>query len=256
MTQTVVGVFDTRDTAYAAGDALIDQGVDQSSIYLSAKKGTKGAGETGQSMEAIRRFLDDLFGPENAQDADHYAKEIERGSVLLSADLGDDVDVEPICEALEEAGAMDLEVQRTEEGQTESRGAEESQEEGGTLPVIEETLDVGKKARKGKVRVVSRVVETPVQKDVTLREEYATIKRRRVDEPINPDEAAMTEESIEIEEMSEQPVVSKKARVVEEVEVSKETGEKVQTVEDTVRRTEVDVEREPETKPGRKGGKK
>ena len=252
MTQTVIGVFDTRDTAYAAGDALIDQGIDESSIYLSAKKGTKGAGQKGQSMEAIRGFLSDLFGPENPEDVEYFADEIERGSVLLSADVPDNVDIEPIREALQSAGAVDMEVRRSEQS-TGSTGST-----GDTVQVVEETMDVGKKkVGKGTVRVVSRMVETPVKEDVTLREEYATIKRRPMDQPVSPEEVeAMGDETIEGEETAEKAVVGKSARIVEEVEVGKETSEKVETIEGTERHTEVDVERESGETTKRKGGKK
>ena len=48
---------------------------------------------------------------------------------------------------------------------------------------------------------------------------------------------------IEIKEHSEVPVVSKEPRVVEEISVNKEVNEHKEKVEDSVRKTEVDVER-------------
>jgi len=46
---------------------------------------------------------------------------------------------------------------------------------GGVIPVIEEELVVGKRqVERGGVRVFSRMVETPVQESVTLREEHAS----------------------------------------------------------------------------------
>ena len=47
-------------------------------------------------------------------------------------------------------------------------------------------------------------------------------------------------------ETAEEPVVSKQARVVEEVVVHKEVAEHTETVRGTARHTEVDVQREPE----------
>ena len=44
-------------------------------------------------------------------------------------------------------------------------------------------------------------------------------------------------------ERAEEPVVEKQARVVEEVKVGKKRSKNVQTVEDTVRKTDVEVER-------------
>ena len=42
--------------------------------------------------------------------------------------------------------------------------------------------------------------------------------------------------------MQKLPVVSKQARVVEEVSVGKDVNERNETISDTVRKTEVDVE--------------
>ncbi len=50
------------------------------------------------------------------------------------------------------------------------------------------------------------------------------------------------EEVIEVKEYAEEPVISKEARVVEEVRVNKESSERKETVKDKVRRTEVEVE--------------
>ena len=53
--------------------------------------------------------------------------------------------------------------------------------------------------------------------------------------------APFEEGAVEVTQMAEEPVVSKRARVVEEVAINKEVGERAETVRDTVRRTEVDV---------------
>ena len=50
------------------------------------------------------------------------------------------------------------------------------------------------------------------------------------------------ERSIEMEERAEEAVVSKEARVVEEVVVRKDADQRTQTVSDTVRKTEVEVD--------------
>ena len=54
---------------------------------------------------------------------------------------------------------------------------------------------------------------------------------------------AFTEGTIEISEIAEVPVVEKQARVVEEVVVAKDIRERTETVRDTVRGTDVEVER-------------
>ncbi|MFL6709842.1 MAG: YsnF/AvaK domain-containing protein [Massilia sp.] len=116
--------------------------------------------------------------------------------------------------------------------------------EGTVLPVIEEELRVGKReVQRGGVRIFQRVVETPVNESVTLREEHVSVERRPVDQPVNPaDMANFQEKSIELRETAEEAVVEKAARVVEEVVVGKQVTQREEQIADTVRHTEVDVE--------------
>jgi uncharacterized protein (TIGR02271 family) len=93
------------------------------------------------------------------------------------------------------------------------------------------------------VRVVSHIAETPVEEQVTLRDETVRVERTPVNRPASEaDFEALTGGPIEITEVDEEAVVSKQARVIEEVVIGKETTEKTETVRDTVRRTEVEVE--------------
>jgi uncharacterized protein (TIGR02271 family) len=122
-------------------------------------------------------------------------------------------------------------------------------QESGTIPVVEEQLEVGKReVELGKVQVSAHVVEKPVSETVTLREEHAAIERRPVNRPASEaDLAAMKGETIEIRETAEKAVVSKSARVVEEVVVGKEATSSTQQVSDTVRKTVVEVERDSDS---------
>lgn len=110
-----------------------------------------------------------------------------------------------------------------------------------TIEVVEERLRVGKReVTSGAVRVHSYIVERPVEAQVSLREEHITVDRNPTDHPA--DAAAFQERTIEARAMSEEAVVSKEARVVEEIALRKEATERVETVRDTVRHTEVKVE--------------
>jgi stress response protein YsnF len=115
----------------------------------------------------------------------------------------------------------------------------------GVLDVVQEELHVGKRQLdKGGVRVVQRVTETPVREVVRLREEHATVDRRPVDREITSgDMGAFKEGTLEVRESAEEAVVAKTARVVEEVRVGKEVREREQTIEDKVRRNDVEVQR-------------
>lgn len=109
------------------------------------------------------------------------------------------------------------------------------------IQVIEERLRVGKReVAAGAVRVRSYIVERPVEEQVRLHEEHVTVDRHPVDRAAGT--GAFQERTIEARAMSEKAVVTKEARVVEEIELRKEATERTETVRDTVRRTEVEVE--------------
>jgi uncharacterized protein (TIGR02271 family) len=111
------------------------------------------------------------------------------------------------------------------------------------LPVIEEQLRLGKRTvEKGGAQVRTSVAEVPVEESVTLREENVTVERRPVDRAVENAPGAFKEGTIEITTQAEVPVVSKEAHVVEEVVVGKNVTEHQETIRDTVRRTEVDID--------------
>jgi uncharacterized protein (TIGR02271 family) len=114
-----------------------------------------------------------------------------------------------------------------------------------SIPVVQEELRVGKRdVAHGRVRVRSYVVEEPVEKTVGLRTEHVHVERRPVDRAADAGDQLFRERSIEAEERAEEAVISKDARVVEEVSLRKDVNEAERRVSDTVRRTEVEVEDE------------
>jgi uncharacterized protein (TIGR02271 family) len=139
-----------------------------------------------------------------------------------------------------DATASDRESQPT----AAARGGRESE----AIPVVEEKLRIGKReVSRGGVRVRSYIVEEPVHEEVRLREERVSVERRPVDAPARPVVKGspgdlMQERTVEVTETAEQAVVGKEARITEEVVISKEADERVEQIDDTVRRTEVEVE--------------
>jgi uncharacterized protein (TIGR02271 family) len=112
------------------------------------------------------------------------------------------------------------------------------------IQIVDEEIVIGKRTvDQGGVRVYRRVIDIPVQESVNLREEHVVIDRRPVDRPVTAEDLAMQgEQTIELTETAEEAVVSKKAFVVEEVRVRKETMERAEQIHDTVRHTEVELE--------------
>lgn len=124
----------------------------------------------------------------------------------------------------------------------ESRPAAASREV--AVPVVEEQLQVGKReVERGGVRLQTHVTETPVEENVELREEHVNVERRPVDYTFHGTESEAFQESlVEIREAYEELVVKKKARVVEEVVVNKDVEQHTETIHETLRRTDVNVE--------------
>ncbi len=111
------------------------------------------------------------------------------------------------------------------------------------IELVEENLRVGKRdVNHGRVRLRSYVVETPVHESVSLRSENVAVTRRPVDRALGAGEALFQDRTLEAEEHEEVAVVSKEARVVEEVSLGKTVQDRTQEINDTVRRTEVEVD--------------
>ncbi len=224
----------------------------------------------------IGDFFRSLFGTSQPEeDAGLYSEAVRRGSYLLTVTAADEDEADRAADILGRFNPIDLEqrasawrasgwtgyqsdapVYTAEETRNELAGyssrttvspataAGTDTRSGETIPVIEEQLQVGKRAvQRGGVRIYRHVTETPVQESVQLREEHLTVERSPVDAPASAaDIEAFKEGTIEVRETAEEPVVAKTARVVEEVRVDKEVTERTETISDTVRRTDVDVE--------------
>src|SRR5919202_2875027 len=116
-----------------------------------------------------------------------------------------------------------------------------------SVPIVEEELRVGKReVEQGGVRVTTGVEERPVEEQVNLRDETVRVERRPVDRPASDaDFGAVQDGMFEVRERDEVPMVQKQARGVEEVAINKQADERTETIRDTARRTDVDVEQIP-----------
>lgn len=216
-----------------------------------------------------------------SDDAGMYSEAVRRGGYMVSVDAQTEAQADRAADILQRFNAIDLDTRSSQWRSSGWTGyqsdaplytAEESQKErdlyskttvassaakagttgtrattgktGEAIPVIEEQLQVGKRmVQKGGVRVYRHVTEKPVQESVQLREEHVRVERTPVDQPASAaDLEAFKEGTVEVRATAEEPVVGKTARVVEEVRVGKEVTERTETIKDTVRRTDVEVE--------------
>jgi uncharacterized protein (TIGR02271 family) len=172
-------------------------------------------------------------------DAKGFAKAVKRGKKLL-ATKAPDTQVDRVVQIMERHESD------ADEGKAQEETKNSRSERTESVPVIEEELEVEKrKVARGGVRLTSTVHEQPVEETVRLREEHVAAERRPVDRRLSEDEAeaAFQDRTIEMNETTEELEVSKEARVVEEVALTKTVQEHEEQVKDTVRRTEVEVEK-------------
>jgi uncharacterized protein (TIGR02271 family) len=258
MTKTVTCLFQDRTTADAVVSRLEQAGISRGVIDVYS--------------DASADLIDDL---EDAgvprSDAHAYAEGVRRGNSLVAVECGDG-EADRVVSILDSEGVLDLD-ERQAAWRSEGWQGYDASVAGSTggltgdsdmthartrtadtagrdevIPIAEEELHVGKReVDHGRVRIQSRVVERPVQEQVTLREERVDVERRPVSGEYR--EGALSgdpfqERTIEVEERGEEAVVSKEARVTEEVVVRKEAETRTETISDTVRKTEVDVEDE------------
>ncbi|MBK1656899.1 YsnF/AvaK domain-containing protein [Paracraurococcus ruber] len=270
MTQTTLtALYDTRGDADTAAERLVaEAGLGQSDITVIAQEA--GAAKEGGFLASLK----DLFMPD--QDRGTYAEALRRGGFLLTV-RAEQHSAEQAMDIIEEHGAVDLDQRRQAWRTTESAaegalpgvaaapapfarepistpspsaalaapaGRAVAGGEAETMDLVEERLRVGKReVNGGRVRVRSYVVETPVEEQVSLREEHVGIERRPVDRaPTAADAGLFGERVIEATETGEEAVIAKEARVTEEITLRKDTEERVETVRDTVRRTELEVD--------------
>ncbi len=249
--KTVIGFLDDFDEAEDLADDLQDAGITRSSIEIVRS----GPGVTGKEEGGFFQKLKRMFGMHSDVPPEHqgyYAEGVRRGGVLVAATVPEDA-VDRITDLMNDYGAVDIESRAENWKKSGWKGYDETavpysadqiaREREQTIPVAEESVKIGKRTvPKGGVRVYTSVIETPVEEEVSLREEKARVARRTVDRPVAAGEEAFKESSVEITESAEEPVVSKEARVKEEVVVGKESSERTRKIRETVRRTEVNVE--------------
>ena len=110
------------------------------------------------------------------------------------------------------------------------------------IALSEESLQIGKRAvDRGTTRVRRYVVERPVEEQIRLRNETVSVFRRPVTGTATVGTDAFSDREIVVNETDEEAVVAKSAHVVEEVVVQKGVEERVETVRDTLRKEEVEI---------------
>jgi uncharacterized protein (TIGR02271 family) len=266
-------------SGFSRQDVRLSGGANSAGTTAGTATTTDADGDTGIG-NSIKNFFSDLFGDDDdASRVNRYEGAVSSGKhvVTLSADSLSEVeraadiverfgpvDIDEHSDGVEHAASAGAVIAGSQSGmQSYSTSAQSAQSAGITtqstsagasmqrdtetqvIPVVQEELKVGKReVQRGGARIYSRVVETAVNETIGLREEHVDVQRRVVNQPISPsDVTAFKEQTIEMRETAEEAVVQKSARIVEEVTIGKQVSERQEQIHDTVRHTEVEIER-------------
>lgn len=256
MAKTAVALYDTVNEAQQVVNELTSTGFSRNSIQM-LNNNTNNTTTTLTSAGLPR------------SDADAYVEGIRRGGHLVMITTEDD-EIDTAVDIMDRFNSVNIQEradmwrgegwdQQSELAAVSNSGRHsnlsgaqgrsgtlhDQDEEETTIPVVEEELRVGKRqVESGGVRVRTHIEEQPVEETVNLREEHVKVERRPVNRAASAaDFNTLEEGTVEFSEIEEKAVVDKQARVVEEVVVKKDSRERQQKVRDTVRRTDVDVER-------------
>ncbi len=278
MAQTVIGIFNNRNNAEQAVERLVAQGYGREEIDIAMHSNDRSYGSDSSDSNSgdgfgdkISRFFSNLFDDED--ESNRYTT-IAKSGTVVSVQTESSSMASRAAEILDECGAIDVDEESRMGSSADSEPAFGASISPGTpvasadsfdasmtdelsarssvtddidnrsIPVIEEDLQVGKReVERGGVRLRSRIVERPVEHNLRLREEHVSVDRTPTNRPASEkDFDTFREGEIEVRERSEVPVVNKEARVVEEVNLRKDVREREETVRDTVRKTEIEVD--------------
>lgn len=280
MPTDVIGLFQTRDDAARAAQALERAGFARANIRV-ASHGLDASNSTEAEPRAESgwsRILEKLHLIAPKPDVDFYSQGVRQGETLVSVAAAEGTS-DSAVDILNRYGALNLD-DRTAPYQAAPEEPSAPEEAAApfplgqnsptdtqvmdaaaiarvvgavsppadvpaetVIPIVEERLTVSAQpVPRGAVRVYQHVIEQPVEQQIVLREEHVTVDRHPVDRPVTDADNAFRESVTEWRETEEKAVISKTARVVEEVVVGKTTTQHTETIRDTVRHTEIEVE--------------
>jgi uncharacterized protein (TIGR02271 family) len=266
MSRTVTALYDTRAEAEAASQRL------SAAFDVEGKAKIIDKSSMGSSGSDFHNV------PLSHEDRHSYGEGLRRGGFMLCAEVDGDEDTDKIVRVLEETSSVDMDEREqswrsegwspfsgasgtgggfgatsgtsSQQGmssqQTDTSRASGNVVQEEHIPIVEEQLVVGKReVNRGGARVRTYVKEMPVHEQVSLREEHVSVERRPVNETLKSGDLTgdmLQERTVEMTEMAEEAVVAKEARVREELVIKKTAEQRTEEVEDTVRRTEVEVD--------------
>ena len=258
--ETIVAVYDTPAHAQLTVGDLKQAGIPEIAIGVHSSASAAGIGAITALVEE-KGFWSTLFGGEPDHDTAVYDSILASGATVVTVKACESY-VAQAAGIMESHHPIDIDEWATSHGLTQTTTASEplaaampttgtmaTSTDGGTLQLSEERLAVGKRlVNRGGTRIRRFVVETPVEEQIILHDEKVTLERHPLTDARPVSNASFTEKTIEATETIEEAVVSKQAFVTEEVTLKKQATDRVETIHDTLRREDVQIERIPDRK--------
>jgi uncharacterized protein (TIGR02271 family) len=233
MEEIIVAVFDTAAHAQAAVQDLRSAHVPEAAIATHTAA-------TAQNRDS--GFWSNLFGGEPGHDTAFYDRTLVAGSTVVTIRTPEDM-ITGVLEILDRHHPIDIDERASSYGLATTGAAHTAPPDAEqTLQLSEEQLQVGKRlVNRGTTRIRRFTTERPVEEQVTLHDEKIVVERRPVTDH-RVGEGSFTDRVVEMTETGEEAVIGKTTRVVEEVVVGKQATDRVETVRDTLRREDVEIE--------------
>jgi Domain of unknown function (DUF2382) len=270
----LVAIYSTLEEARRVSDRLLAEGLTTADVRLTDT--TTGTADTYVEREPRREggFFDWLFASDVPEyDRTRYTNYLNENRAAVSVHVPDDHWHDRVIAIMEEFNPIDIEEDghalTQEHYATDTTSASSigmtaastnlgttagtelsatartdmSREREEVIPIVKEELEVGKRVTERRYRVKSYIVERPIEKTVTVRDERVEIEHRPISR--TGDLSMPQEREIEVIERHEEPFAEKRVTGTEEIVVRKEVVEHPETVRGTVRETKVDVDKEP-----------
>jgi uncharacterized protein (TIGR02271 family) len=238
--RTVIGLFDDRNEAMRAYTALYEAGFAKADLDIL----TNDDSDDVPKLASMKKFV-----PE--PDVTIYLEGVRKGGTIITGHVADGsaARAAEIMSgfAMVNIGKRAVELKAVEPSLPTLTDASKDPN---VFEVIEEELQVGKEqVERGRMRIYNVVTEQQVTQNVGLRDETIKVQRRPVNKTVAVNPNLFTARSFEMVEMDEIAKVTKTARVVEEVSLGKEVVENIQTIKETLKRQDVQVEQIASVRP-------
>ena len=267
--EKIVTVFDTTEHANRAMDALERAGFERAEMHPITKDEVNAIDAAAHQAVKQPGFWHRLLGDDVVEyEGNVFSRAVDGGGTVLTVRVAD-TDADRAMQILHQIQPVDIEHRAAQLGivapavekpsvvpsavpvaaaVAATPVAKEASDQ--VLRLAEEQLQVGKEQYEaGTTKVRRYVVENPVEAQVSLHEEHAAVVRRAVSDPSYVGDIDWDDKTIVVTETAERAIVNKVNRIAEEVVIRREGSDRVQTIRDTVRKQQVDVQQVGSDKP-------